>query len=159
MVTAQRIAHTLKGLAGSIGASSLAGESAFLEASFANNDLESTRSLAKICFAGLARVQEQLREAFTMDDEAEAPVTGSRPPELTDEQKARKKELLDRLVAYLREDDAEASAFFSNYANELKPLLDGNLFLGLQGCISRFEFEEALACLLKHGEIEAKPDA
>ena len=84
MVTAQRIAHTLKGLAGSIGASSLAGESAFLEASFANNDLDSTRSLAKICFAGLARVQEQLREAFTMDDEAEAPVTGSRPPELTD---------------------------------------------------------------------------
>ena len=153
LATAQRIAHTLKGLAGSIGAPELAGESAFLEASFATNDLESTRSLAKTCFAGLAKVQALLRQAFESEIPEESVVAGGNVTELSAEQQQQKKQILGSLIAYLKEDDAEASFYFSTHAGVLESLLEGELYVGLQGCISRFEFEEALSWLKKYGEL------
>lgn len=140
---AQRVAHTLKGLAGSIGASGLAEESARLEASFADNEREKTLARAQSCFAELAKVQAILREAFAAEEANESDA-GPSVPALTSEQKKRKTELLLRLVEFLREDDAEAAVFFTGNSGELSSLLSRESFNRLQGNISRFQFEEAL---------------
>ena len=144
---AQRLAHTLKGLAGSIGATELAGESAYLEASFANGDMDTTLALARTCFTSLAKVQSTLRQAFAAELERESSQAGGASADLGPEQIARRDELLEPLEAYLRDDDAEASAYLSARQDELKPLLSGETFSVLSTQISRFEFEEALETL------------
>lgn len=143
---AQRVAHTLKGLAGSIGASALASESAYLEASFAGGNLDVTRSLAVTCFATLAKVQAVLQEAFAA---AENKKQGAQPQaaELTADQREKKAELLQNLESLLREDDAEAAAFFATHEQAFSLFISQDVFATLQSLISRFEFEEALELL------------
>ncbi len=147
MASAQRIAHTLKGLAGSIGASALASDSAFLEASFANNDLETTSTLAKNCFASLRAVQEVLLQAFaaTQDQESAAASPDKTMLSLRPEEERRKGILLRELSAFLKEDDAEAVNFFSNHSKEFEDLLPTEHFNSLRAWVSHFEFEEALS--------------
>ena len=146
--TAQRLAHTLKGLAGSIGAASLASECAFLEASFANGDMVATRSLAATTFATLATVQATLRHAFaTEEDAGGTPEGSSHAPELNPEQTARKRELLDQLAELLKDDDAESVAFLTSHRDELLSYVPGQALDELLGLVSRFDFEEALEYL------------
>ena len=147
---AQRIAHTLKGLAGSIGATDLAGESAFLEASFANGDLDASRALAKTAFTTLTRIQNVLGQAFAAELAKENEARGHAVVHLAPEQQKRKKELLENLAALLKDDDAESVAFLSSHAAELTELLSGEIFSGLKGHVSRFEFEQALELLEKN---------
>ena len=144
---AQRVAHTLKGLAGSIGASALAGESAYLEASFAGGDLGVTRSLAATCFATLAKVQNVLQQAFAAEESKKQTPPQLRATELTAEQRENKTKLLQSLESLLREDDAEAAAFFAGQEQEVSLFIPQDLFTSLQSLISRFEFEEALELL------------
>ena len=145
--TAQRIAHTLKGLASSIGASALASESAYLEASFVSGNPNVTRELARTCFATLSKVQAILQEAFAARD-SKTDTLGQAPEGgLNAEQSERKKELLHTLEGYLREDDAEAVAFIAEHKREISFLLPADMFTTLQSLVSRFEFEEALELL------------
>ena len=144
---AQRIAHTLKGLAGSIGASALANESAYLEASFTGGNLEVTRSLAKTCFATLAKVQTTLQEAFAVEDAKKQALPQERITELTEDQMEKKAGLLKTLQRYLQEDDAEAAAFFASHEREFSLLISPDAFTTLQSLVSRFEFEEALEAI------------
>ncbi len=163
-VTSQRIAHTLKGLAGSIGATALAGDAAYLESSFAGEDREVSRALAVSCLARLAEAQAVLRQAFDEEGparkEAEtnagtAPAAkepGAEAPErpaLSEEDLERKKRLLDSLAQFLADDDAEGASFLSAHEEELKRLLPAGGFGDLQRHIARFEYEEALAVLEK----------
>jgi CheY-like chemotaxis protein len=144
-VTARRIAHTMKGLAGSIGASALAAESAFLEASFVDKNPDAIRGLAKNCFNDLAQVQFVLREAFAAEEEEPSRAfSSSGESDLSPEQKLARQELLTKLAEYLRDDDAEGAACFSKHARDLQSFLPSEAFSNLQGLISRFEFEEAL---------------
>ena len=147
VVEAQRLAHTLKGLAGSIGAGELAGESAYLEASFANGDMDATMALARTCFQTLARVQAMLKRAFAAELEAESVAGGGPAADLGPEQLERRNALLEPLAAYLEDDDAEASAYLGAHQDELKFLIPADVYATLSTQISRFEFEEALRTL------------
>lgn len=149
MAGAQRVAHTLKGLAGSIGASGLADESARLEASFDDNDLSEIIAYADKCFEELSKVQDTLRQAFAAE-ESKTVKNDSAVLALTSEQKKRKNELLQQLIALLQEDDAEAVALFGNNSQEFATLLQGESFGRLQRNISRFQFEEALEWIHTH---------
>lgn len=146
-VGAQRIAHTLKGLAGSIGATELASESAYLEASFANGDMDTTLSLARTCFQSLAKAQAVLSQAFAAEMEQEKDRTDGPVAGLTVAQAERRKALLGTLETLLKDDDAEAAAYISANADELRQLIPADTYNSLYTQISRFEFEEALETL------------
>ncbi|MCL1939586.1 MAG: response regulator [Desulfovibrionaceae bacterium] len=152
METARRIAHTLKGLAGSIGATALASECAFLEASFANGDMNTTRALAATAFHTLASVQATLSQAFASEFTAGATGESLQKVDLSPEQKQRKRELLDELERYLKDDDAEAVAFLTTNRQELSAYLPAGAVDELEGSLSRFDFEKALEYLETVGE-------
>ena len=151
--TAQRVAHTLKGLAASIGATTLASEAAYLEASLGASDLSVTRTLAKDCFASLTVVQATLREAFAeLDMEeggAKAATLGAGGRALTDEQKARREELLRTLEEYLKDFDAESVTFMDTHSGEFSAMLPVAPLAELKGLLERFEFDEALEVVEK----------
>jgi CheY-like chemotaxis protein len=147
METAQRIAHTLKGLAGSIGATALSSECGFLEASFANGDMNTTRALAATAFRILASVQATLSQAFTSEHTGGATGESSQKVDLSPEQKQRKQELLDELEGYLKDDDAEAVTFLTTNKEELSAYLPTGAVDELEGFLSRFDFEKALEYL------------
>lgn len=156
---AQRLIHTLKGLAGAIGATSLASESGFLEASFHSGDMSNVRSMARICFAALDNILATLRQAFNMTVDQEKPAAEERgepadSPAITPEQGRRKEELLDALAAYLADDDAATLSFFMDHAAELGSLIGGGVLAALKGHIERFDFEDALKsiCLIRADE-------
>ncbi len=142
---ARRIAHTLKGLAGSIGADKLAGEAAYLESSFAGENPAEVQRLAAACFAGLASVQQALREHFAGEDAAaarkEAPApAGDVPDEKRDE-------LLAGLTALLVEDDASAADYLSRHEDDLARMLSREIFQELRASVTRYDFENALRLL------------
>ena len=145
-VEAQRIAHTLKGLAASIGASALASEAAFLEASFSAGDNEATQALAKTCFTTLAQVQAVLAQAFAAEKSDDAPGLSSSAG-LSEEQAARRDELFKGLEDLLKDDDAEAAAYLGDRLDEFRTLLPQENLSSLQNLVARFEFEEALEYL------------
>lgn len=145
--TARRIAHTLKGLAGSIGATLLASECAFLEASFSNGDMDTTRSFAAAAFGTLSRIQATLTRAFAVQPDSGGPAAPAAAVQLGPEQERRKEELLQQLEQYLQDDDAESVVFLSANERELSCYLPGNALGELQGIVSRFEFEKALEYL------------
>lgn len=146
---AQRLIHTLKGLAGAIGATSLANESGFLEASFHSGDMGNVRSMASLCFATLDNVLVTLRHAFNTAVDQEEPAAEEMgdpedSPAMTPEQGRRKEELLDALAVYLADDDATTVSFFTDHASELGSLIGGKALAALKRHIEKFEFEEAL---------------
>jgi signal transduction histidine kinase/CheY-like chemotaxis protein len=144
---AQRIVHTLKGLAGSIGASALANESAYLEASLASGSPEVTRNMAKVCFTTLARVRAILQEACAAETAEKHSLPQPSVTILTAEQLAERTKLLGALEHYLREYNAEATTFFSTHEQELSCLMPPDIYIAMQTLLSRFEFEEAMELL------------
>jgi HPt (histidine-containing phosphotransfer) domain-containing protein len=147
METAQRLVHTLKGLAGSIGATSLASECAFLEASFANRDMHVTRSLAVTAFDTLSSIQATLARATASELSVGVSRESQQKVELSPEQKQRKQELLGELEQYLKDDDAEAVAFLTANREELCSYLPAEAVDELEGLVSRFDFEKAVGYL------------
>ena len=68
MNAGRRIAHSLKGTAGTIGATSLASECALLEASFVDSDdIRATRSIAAAAFKTLTSIRETLAQAVASE--------------------------------------------------------------------------------------------
>ena len=141
---AQRIAHTLKGLAGSIGAVTLAGECALLENSLADSDRAASRTFAASAFSSLSAAQKVLAQAFAADTAAETGEPSSLVPELSPQQAQHKKELLDQLKLHLQDDDAEAVNFLAAKQKEFAACMPADALAELEGLVSRFNFEKAL---------------
>ncbi|MDR2503057.1 MAG: Hpt domain-containing protein, partial [Deltaproteobacteria bacterium] len=146
-----RIAHTLKGLAGSIGADDLFERAKNLELAHKNSGLEQ-QALADACFDKLLEVQNMLRTALSLghDSASPAPETPPSSSQISDEDKARAQSALDKLVAFLRDDDGEAAAFFEANRPSLSLLVDNEILHKLQDRLARFEFGDALALLGKN---------
>jgi glucokinase len=121
----------------------LANESAYLEASFKNDDLAVARDLAKDCFAYLREVQVTLQEAFAAAVEEQPDSGPGVDHELSASEQEQLKELLQTLVVYLNDFDAEAVAFVSAKQAEFASLLPKETLEELKNNLSRFEFEEA----------------
>ncbi|MDR2162286.1 MAG: response regulator [Desulfovibrio sp.] len=140
---AQRIAHTLKGLAASIGAGALSEEAARLEACFNNEERGSARALAGACFLSLDTVLSLLREAFAA---AETPREQEARGEegFSREGKLRLTELLPPLAAYLQDSDAEAVSFVSAREADFASVLPPAVFEELRNQLSLFDLDGAL---------------
>ncbi len=142
---ARRIAHTLKGLAGAIGAEELAADAARLEHSFDGENQIVVAEAAEACFAGLDRVHGALREHFTKEDgNAPSEQPAAPPPTLSDE---RREELLSGLSSLLADDDAAAADYLSGNEAELAGLFTGPQFQEIRTAVSRYDFESALSIL------------
>jgi CheY-like chemotaxis protein len=145
---AQRIAHTLKGVAAAIGAADLSDEAALLEASFLDGQRDESGALALRCFASLRQVQAMLKEAFAFaETEKQAPAATEEA--LSAEEKNRLAEFLETLTAYLKDFDAEAVSFADARQADLASLLPADALENLLQQLSRFDFDGALESVEK----------
>lgn len=149
MQSAKRIAHTLKGLAGSIGASQLSSDAAFLETPTDQKDLETTNRLAKKCFGSLDTVMKGLEKFFNKKAEsmggAEEKVAESASPSEIREAK----NILIKIAKYLSDYDAEAATLFSDHNELLQKSIPEDIFKELTSSMSRYEFDKAMGKVKK----------
>jgi PAS domain S-box-containing protein len=141
--SARRRAHTLKGLAGNIGATTLIEDAATAEACVAANEM------ASLCDSKLARLESQLRRVIAAIDEALcavqlSPVEAPRPPESAGGALATGLAELQRLLAA---DDADAVHVLENLQPALVARLPGEAVDGLVRAVGRYEFENAVQLL------------
>jgi two-component system sensor histidine kinase/response regulator len=144
--TAQRIAHTIKGVSGSIGAADLQRDAASLEAAFKEGQQEQDLypELLSRLEDVLAPVMQGL-EALSVQDSTEEP--GAKGSGLMDPEAILP--LLDELQTLLEEMDPEAE----DKVTDLKAQLAGGVHQKLVNTLSRqvgeFEFEDACETLAK----------
>jgi HPt (histidine-containing phosphotransfer) domain-containing protein len=145
---AQRIAHTLKGVAAAIGATALSNKAAGLEASFLHGEQDEARALAPQCFASLRKVQALLQDAFAASEPEKQALPAS-AAELSAEEKGSLTELLDTLTGYLNEFDAEAVSFVTTRQASFASLLPADDLESLLQQLGRFDFDGALETVAK----------
>ena len=144
---AQRIAHTLKGLAGSMGATELAVAAAQLERAFVDQTEQTINDRAKRCFSVLVDVQNILHDAFGTTASAQAVSPNYQP---TSDEQMRAQDVLHELHGLLLDDNAETYAFFTEHEELLSKVMPNNLFIALRLAISRFDFEKSLSILIDY---------
>lgn len=134
-----RYLHTLKGVAGNIGAADLADAAQRLERCFSKGLPDESEDTAQHLFSlALENVQTTLRPLLT--DEPEH----SELPDDTDK-RAKRLRLAKKLAHLLEEGDAEAV----DVITLLKPLLEGTtLAAQLEASIANYDFEDARTILL-----------
>ena len=145
--TAKRVAHTLKGLASSIGANDLSNAAGQLERAFIENDKESIAERAKRCFGVLVDVQGILQQAFGQGVSAQSVSQNYEP---TSEEHSQAQDVLHKLHGLILEDNAETYAFFSKHEELLSKVMPRTLFTALGLAISRFDFEKSLSILIDY---------
>ncbi|MCP3324402.1 hybrid sensor histidine kinase/response regulator [Aeromonas hydrophila] len=134
---AHRQAHTLKGIAATLGAGSLQEVSARLESALARGD--DAASLLPLAELGLQQQQELAAGLLTLLPAPAAPgLPEATPAELAP--------LLHQLTGLLLEDDAEAFILFQRNQARLAPLL-GEAAPAMHDAMTRFRFADALAHL------------
>ena len=137
---AERIAHTLKGLAGNIGALSLEAAAATLEETIKlgysrdaiNRQIDRPRGLLADLLAAL--------RAKLQADPSGAPLKAASPAQV--------QAACSRLGQLLADDDAEAEDVFTQNAEMLREAL-GSDFTELKSAIDAFSFDKALIALNK----------
>ena len=147
-----RIAHTLKGLAGSLGAVELQRYAGELELAAKEVRADDIRTLAPSCFAELEKVLGGLRSFFAMDTAKEEPKQEAR---IGEEQRALMLELAKKIIALLDEFDGSAGSVFSENEALFKLTLSPDTFQQLSMSINRYEFDAAAellrSALTRHG--------
>jgi len=138
---AQRLAHTLRGLAGNIGASGLQEAAGRVEMAIAQaQPRETVDALLASMAQTLAAIVQPL--AATLGDTASASI----PPQGDPATKARIGPVLQKLRALLDEADPEASDYFNTNSQMLRAAL-GEAHASVQAAIGDYDFEEALNTL------------
>jgi CheY-like chemotaxis protein len=135
---AERLAHTLKGVAGNIGAQAVQAAAGTVEGAIRGNadpgaaigTLENT----------LAAIIGPLRAALSASGAAEAPAAPSGSVESAGE-------ALKKLDAYLADADGEAADYLSERADVLRAALGAERFAGIRKAVEGYDFEEALSRL------------
>jgi len=146
MVTAERVAHTLKGILGNIGASALQEQAEFLNSNlkrYSNKEIEvhDNYTTTRLLKDGIDRLIGELREVLREDTEEERKGTVS---------EYATSQVMKELVQLLKEDDPGAVNHFVENEGLLKkvyPKTFGRISKSIRG----FEFEIALE-LLKEKE-------
>jgi two-component system sensor histidine kinase/response regulator len=146
--TAERIAHTVKGVAGNVGFGALAASAGELEQALATD--RDIRSAATTFEAGLARVIASLHSAL-----AEV-VSVSAPAGPVDEAGAQREAA--RLAELLAANDGEAAEHFERSAPALRALIGESAFGALARAIANYDFKEAHEVLGRTG-IDLSKDA
>jgi two-component system sensor histidine kinase/response regulator len=141
-VTAVRTAHTVKGLAGSIGALEVHAVAADLERAIRDKAPAAQTDQLLRRFAGdLARLVAMLHRAFPAQSDP-APRNAVSPDDLL-----KTGELLRRLHCYIGESDSEAADYLAENRHILAASFAPNDLAYLERSIANYDFEEALATL------------
>ncbi len=137
--TAERIAHTLKSVAGSIGATRLESVAAALESIIHQRE---SRSMIDAYLTQptelLAALVAVLKEITPVPEQA-APAASATPAEVT--------RVCQQLIRLLGEMDFEAEAYFKRHGPLLSAAL-GEAHGAVQAAMSQFDFEQGLQLLL-----------
>ena len=141
MEGAKRVAHTLKGLAGSLGATALYAAALHLEEAVGRND-PGLWQAAQDCFGELDAVIAMLRAALAGTQAAPKPQV-AQAAVLTGEQRA----LFAQLKAFVQDNDAAAQEFFDANAQQFGTVLAPADFTRLKQAMAAFDFDAALAAL------------
>jgi CheY-like chemotaxis protein len=143
---AERTAHTLKGLAGNIGAKALQSLGQSLESMLKNAQADS--GMPDL----LARTQEELQklvEAITQALASLVPADAEISQQNLAERMAEVPEILAQLASYLSNSDAAAADLLSEHQAVLRASL-GALLDPLRAAVDGFDFDEALSILRQH---------
>jgi PAS domain S-box-containing protein len=133
---AERIAHTVKGVAGNIGLIALQAKAAALEKAVASG--QGVKSAASAFEAGLARSVAALADALGAPPPAAAPAD---TPAVDAAARA------SRLAALLAGGDGQATDYLHAHAGALRALFDGGDYAAFERLVQDFDFEAALASL------------
>ena len=135
---AQRLLHTLKGTAATIGAGPLAQAAQAAETMLSQppRDAAEEERLLAACEALCAPLVAALRQALVPQQEAFTPATGQ------EVDWAAVRPLAERLQALLEQDDADAIDLFQSNAAVLHPAL-GERYDGIANAIGDFDFDGA----------------
>jgi PAS domain S-box-containing protein len=135
---AERAAHSLKGAAATLGASSLSEAAARTEAAIKSNGdvAESVRALS----VALDQVMTDLRAALPDEIGGNGAGRGSADPATVQEPLARLKQLLEA-------DDGEAADFIVDAKPQLAGVLTSTEIKTLSDRVGKFDFDAALKCL------------
>ena len=140
---AERLAHTLKGVAGNIGAGevqTLAGE---LEACINGKAFKAAAGmlerLATLLASTFDRIDRALASNVAAPDSPESEVGSGGGSSLG--------EMLDRLGAYAEESDSEALEYFASIRGDLLAACDAATVARLEGAIRSYDFAAALTII------------
>ncbi|HVR54240.1 MAG TPA: response regulator [Pseudorhodoferax sp.] len=138
---AERLAHTLKGVAGNIGAVLVSERAAALEEALrAPLDAQRVEHLLDATALPLAALVQALERQLwreTAAPPARAPAT----PATSTASRERADHLLQRLAGLLADNDADAQSLVAEEAATLRQALDAEAFDALQQAIADFEFD------------------
>jgi PAS domain S-box-containing protein len=144
LATAQRLAHTAKGLAGNIGATRLQEQAALLEAAIRDRaPREKVDPLLDVWRAGLRDLISGLWAALPMPQARHQNRAASDP--------ARQREVVRRLMALLKNDDSDAVDLVDAEAETLRAALGASAFDALAEASHAFDFDTALQELSRGG--------
>lgn len=139
METATREAHTVKGLAGNIGASQLLALAGVVEGCLKHQQMEALPQALDAMAAELSALLAQIAAAIgSVEASGVEKVSG----EMVDRTELAKE--LQQLAALLADDDARAGKLVEGIAEKLRSLGQGSVSAQLQKLIGKYEFEEAL---------------
>ncbi|MBF0558047.1 MAG: response regulator [Nitrospirae bacterium] len=142
--TAERLAHSAKGVCGNIGASGLQSMAAELEKMIKEGANTDQIEIKLIPFSGtLAELIGQLQKCLPASDT-------SKQTEQIDTSKAAAVCL--RLTELLASDDGESADFFEEESALFRSLFGDEDFLPIEHAIKNFDFEKALTLLKKQSE-------
>lgn len=144
--TAERIAHTAKGVSGIIGATALQNLAAEVEKLCAEQaEIKAIEARLEAFLVVHAKIRTALAQYFlTETDAIQAPAVVVS----IDQQKI----LLKNLMDLLRNDDSDACDLFENNIDSLRSILESALFEKIDAAIKHYDFEAALELLKDHAQ-------
>jgi CheY-like chemotaxis protein len=132
---AERLAHTLKGVSGNIGATVVQAAAADVERAIGKGH-DASNSIAALEVA-LTAVVQSLQKWLPVPAVAQAQSVA--PASVESAQRA-----IKTLAGYLADSDAEAADFLSEHAAELRGALGADRFTGIRKSVEDYDFESAL---------------
>jgi two-component system sensor histidine kinase/response regulator len=142
METATREAHTVKGLAGNIGATELLARAGRVEGVLRHGPVDDLSGALQAMGQELALLLDQIARAMVP-----IPATPGVPATDLVVDRERLASEMQELAALLADDDSRAAKLADNIAVKLRALGQAQASLQLQKNIGRYEFEEALDVL------------
>ncbi|MEI9478919.1 MAG: response regulator, partial [Deltaproteobacteria bacterium] len=134
--TAERLAHTTKGVSGNIGASGIQEKAAAVETSIRSNESSDAMEPKLQAFdEALSTMVRSLSAALGVAAEITAPVSSGDP--------AKGRVVLEKLITLLQNSDSGAGDLFEDNREDLSAVIPVSEFDTVARAIEGFEFEEA----------------
>ncbi|MGA1236580.1 MAG: response regulator [Limisphaerales bacterium] len=145
--TAQRIAHSIKGVAGNLGATEIQTLAADLEHILRQEGAGTRESQAREKLgAALNQLAQHLQPALPQANPAPAPAPTNTPQPVDPEELAK---LTSELRDLLQSDDPQAASFLETHASLLQNGLPPDLWQNIYDATQNYDFTEALSALEK----------